>query len=50
MNLNEDDVEQIGLGWRTVHGPDIAPDAPNVERPDYAHVVLERRRQQPSPD
>ena len=31
------------LGWRTAHGPDIAPDAPGAERSDYGQVVLERR-------
>ena len=31
------------LGWRVVYGPDIAPDTPGAERPDYGQVVLERR-------
>ena len=45
----EADVEQAGLawlagiGWRTAHGPDIAPDTPTAERADYGQVVLERR-------
>ena len=32
-----------GLGWKTAHGPDIAPDMPKAERADYGQVVLERR-------
>ncbi|MDX2206159.1 MAG: hypothetical protein SFU57_00810 [Gemmatimonadales bacterium] len=32
-----------GIGWRTVHGPDIAPDMPTAERADYATVVLAQR-------
>ena len=45
----ESDVERAclswleGLGWRVVHGPDIAPDAPGAERASYEEVVLERR-------
>ena len=31
------------LGWSVVHGPSIAPDAPNAERSDYSEVILERR-------
>ena len=31
------------LGWRVVHGPDIAPDTPGAERSDYGQVVLDRR-------
>ena len=31
------------LGWRVAYGPDIAPDTPGAERPDYGQVVLERR-------
>ena len=48
-SLNESDVEHAalgwleGLGWRTVHGPDIGPDGPNAERFDYSQVELERR-------
>ena len=47
--LTEADVEQAALdwlralGWQVAHGPDIAPDAPNVERDNYGQVVLERR-------
>ena len=47
--LSESDVEAAaldwleGLGWRTVHGPDIGPDGPDTERSDYSQVVLERR-------
>ena len=52
LNLNritETDVEDLALdwleniGWRTAHGPDIAPDTPGAERPDYTQVVLEQR-------
>ncbi|MDX2206161.1 MAG: type I restriction endonuclease subunit R [Gemmatimonadales bacterium] len=32
-----------GIGWRTAHGPDIAPDMPAAERADYATVVLAQR-------
>ncbi len=47
--LNEADVEQAALswlkttGWTVVHGPDIAPDAPDAERTSYDQVVLEQR-------
>lgn len=47
MPLTEADVEQAALnwlsnlGWQTAHGPDIAPNAPNTERADYAQVVLD---------
>ena len=47
--ITEADVEAAaldwlsGLGWRTAHGPDIAPDTPNAERDDYDRVALERR-------
>ena len=47
--LTEADVEQAalewlsGLGWRVLHGPDIAPDMPNAERDDYGQIVLDRR-------
>ena len=47
--LTEADVEEAalawlrGLGWRTVHGSEIAPDTPTTERDDYGQVVLERR-------
>ena len=32
-----------GLGWRTTHGPDIAPDTTGAERADYGEVLLARR-------
>ena len=47
--FTESEVEHAALdwlasvGWRVVHGPDIAPDMPNAERADYGAVVLERR-------
>ena len=47
--LSEDIVEQAALAWleslswRVMYGPEIAPDAPNSERNDYAQVVIERR-------
>ena len=47
--ITEADVEQAGLawlagiGWRTAHGRDIAPDTPTAERADYGQVVLEQR-------
>ena len=47
--ITEADVEAAalswleGVGWRTAHGSDIAPDAPGAERNDYGQVVLERR-------
>ena len=31
------------LGWDRMHGPDIAPDAPNVERSSYSEVILKAR-------
>ncbi len=31
------------LGWRILHGPDIAPDTAAAERTDYGQVVLEGR-------
>ena len=49
--LTEADVEAAtldwlsGLGWRTAHGPEIAPDTASPERSDYGQVVLERRGQ-----
>ena len=48
-SFNESTVEDAalgwlsGLGWRTAHGTDIAPDTPATERIDYGQVVLERR-------
>ena len=47
--ITEADVEKValewlaGLGWRVVHGPDIAPGAPDAERGDYGQVVLDYR-------
>ena len=47
--LSESTVESASLewlstlGWRTAHGPDIAPDTPGAERADYGQVVLEGR-------
>ena len=47
--VTEADVEQAAidclsdLGWRTAHGPDIAPDMSTAERDDYGQVVLEHR-------
>ena len=47
--ITEADVEQAGLawlagiGWRTAHGRDIAPDTPTAERADYGQVVLEQQ-------
>ncbi len=47
--ITEADVEKAGLawlagiGWRVVHGPDIAPDTPAAERADYGQVILEQR-------
>ena len=32
------------LGWRVVHGPDIAPETPAAERAGYGEVVLARRQ------
>ena len=32
-----------GLGWKTAHGPDIAPHSAGAERTDYTKVVLEQR-------
>ena len=49
--LHESDVETAALewltalGWKTAHGPDIAPDTPGAERENYAQVVLEGRLQ-----
>ena len=48
-SITEADTEQAalkwleGLGWRVVHGVDVAPDAPAAERADYGDVVLARR-------
>ena len=32
------------LGWRVVHGPDIAPETLDAERTSYGEVALRRRR------
>ena len=48
-SITEADIERAalkwleGLGWRVVHGVDVAPDAPAAERADYGDVVLARR-------
>ncbi len=31
------------LGWKVVHGPDIAPNAAGAERTSYSEVILEHR-------
>jgi type I restriction enzyme R subunit len=47
--FNESIVEEAALawleslGWRIVHGPDIAPDTPGAERGHYGEVVLGQR-------
>ena len=47
--LSESDVESAtlgwleGLGWTSVHGPDIAPDASMAERSDFDDMVLQGR-------
>ena len=47
--MTEDQLEQEALGWLAdigyTHrfGPDIAPDGPSPERPDYRQVVLTNR-------
>ena len=47
--LNESAIESTALswladiGWRTAHGPDIAPDTPEAERSDYGDVILAHR-------
>ncbi len=52
MNLNtiyESDIEEAALDWlaeidyTVLHGPDIAPEAPDAERSTYSEVILERR-------
>ena len=49
LKLSESTVESAALewlstlGWRTAHGPDIAPDTPRAERDNYGQVVLEGR-------
>jgi len=32
-----------GLGWKVLHGPEIAPGELAAERSDYGQVVLEQR-------
>jgi len=32
-----------GLGWKLVHGPNIAPHGLESERADYGQVILENR-------
>ena len=47
--LTESTVESAALswladtGWRTAHGPDIAPGTPDAERADYGGVILPQR-------
>ena len=47
--ITESTVESAALswladtGWRTVHGPDIAPGTPDAERADYGEVILPQR-------
>ena len=47
--VTESDVESAALawldslGWRTAHGPDMAPGMPDAERADYGDVVLAGR-------
>ena len=47
--ITEDHVEQLALGWLSevgwgsVNGADIAPDASGAERDDFGDVILERR-------
>ena len=49
QGFTEWEVEECALawlaaiGWKTAHGPDIAPDTPGAERADYGDVVLEGR-------
>ena len=47
--ITESEVESATLswlsdiGWRTAHGPDIAPGTPGAERSDYGDVILVQR-------
>ena len=47
--ITESDVESAALswladtGWRTAHGPDLAPGTPGAARADYGDVVLPQR-------
>ena len=49
LSMTEYEIELAALGWlestgwTKAHGPDIAPDTPNVERNDYEQVVLDYR-------
>ena len=49
IGVTESVIEQAALawleslGWRVVHGPEIAPDTLRAERTDYGQVVLEQR-------
>ena len=49
IGVTESVIEQAALawleslGWRIVHGPEVAPDTPRAERTDYGQVVLEQR-------
>ena len=49
VTISESTVESAALswladsGWRTAHGPDIAPGTPDAERVDYGDVVLAQR-------
>ena len=48
-SIAESDIEEAALDWlaelgyNVLHGPDIAPEAPDAERSTYSKVVLERR-------
>ena len=49
VSITESTVESAALswlynlGWRTAHGPDIAPGTPDAERTDYGEVILAQR-------
>ena len=49
VSITESTVESAALswlynlGWRTAHGPDIAPGTPDAERTDYGDVILAQR-------
>ena len=49
LTFTESEVEDAalewleGLGWKVIHGPDIAPHTVASERADYSEVVLECR-------
>ena len=48
-DFSESDIEKTTLkwlaklGWKVLHGPDIAPGTTNAERNSYAQVVLKKR-------